>query len=158
MHNTQKKGPNAICGQRSRSRLACASVQYNLCIFSSSTYTIVSTDSVCGQQRPRSACAYAQADQGCIVRKLLKGPFMRCTSVDIFLTPHWNFILLHSWIRSTCRYVTVFLTLKELITTTADDSFYFLFFFNFFLIYFYLFIYLFYFFFFFVFFRDLAEN
>ena len=30
----------------------------------SSTYTILSIDSVCGQQRPRSACTNVQADQG----------------------------------------------------------------------------------------------
>ena len=35
-----------------------------LAFFCPSTYTTVSTDSVSGQRRPRSACAYTQADQG----------------------------------------------------------------------------------------------
>ena len=41
-----------------------ASLQSNQGIFCLSIYTTVSTDSVSGQQRPRSACAYVQADQG----------------------------------------------------------------------------------------------
>ena len=47
-----------------RSRSACTSVQSNLYIFCSLTYTTVSTDFISGQQTPRSACAYVQADQG----------------------------------------------------------------------------------------------
>ena len=60
MHNAQKR-PYTVCGQR-RSRSACASVQSDLNILCSATYTTVSIDSVSGQWRSWSACAYAQAD------------------------------------------------------------------------------------------------
>ena len=60
---TWKLGPYAIWEQR-RSRRACASVQSVLDFLCSSTYAIISIDSVNGQRRPWSACAYAQADLG----------------------------------------------------------------------------------------------
>ena len=41
----------------------CASVLSNLGIFCLSEHTTVSIDSVSGQRRPRSACAYVQADK-----------------------------------------------------------------------------------------------
>ena len=47
-----------------RSRSVFASVQSNLGIFCLLTYTTVSTDSVSGQQRTRSACRIVQADPG----------------------------------------------------------------------------------------------
>ena len=70
----QKKKYNAQCLKRALMQFAdnlgpdqkCVSdsVQCNLGIFCLLTYTTVSTDSESGQQRPRSACAYVQADQG----------------------------------------------------------------------------------------------
>ena len=71
LFNTMRKvgkGPYVICEQW-RSRLACSSLQSDLDILSLSTYTTVSIDSIGGQRRPRSASAYAQADQGLFVRK-----------------------------------------------------------------------------------------
>ena len=50
-------------------------MQSNLGIVCSSTYTTVSTDSVSGQRRPRSACAYAPMHRliwARVVRKLYK--------------------------------------------------------------------------------------
>ena len=70
----QEKGPYAIRRQ-CMSRSVCTSVQSNLGIFHSSTYTTVPTNSVSGQWRPRSACAYAQADQGLPCLQLTYGPF-----------------------------------------------------------------------------------
>ena len=55
---THKKGPYANCRQH-RSRSACASVQSDLGILCSSTYTTVSTDSVSKQWWPKSACIFA---------------------------------------------------------------------------------------------------
>ena len=60
---TLEKGPYAIYEQR-MSRWACASVQTDLDILCSSTYTAVSIHSVSGKRRPISACANAQADYG----------------------------------------------------------------------------------------------
>ena len=57
-----EKDPYAICGQRMP--ISCASMPSNLGIICSSTYTTVSTDSVSVQRRPRSACAFAQAENG----------------------------------------------------------------------------------------------
>ena len=52
-------------------------MQFDLSIICSWTYTTVSTDSVHGQQRPRSACTFVQADQG-----------LHCPhSADLFM--HW---------------------------------------------------------------------
>ena len=47
-----------------KARSVCASVQSDLGILCSSTYTTVAIDSVSGKRRPRSACANAQADLG----------------------------------------------------------------------------------------------
>ena len=80
MHNVQK-GPCAHCGQR-RSRSPCTSVQSNLGNFSLSTYTTVSTVTISGQRRPRSACTYAQVIRACDVRNLHKALFMCCVSYD----------------------------------------------------------------------------
>ena len=68
-----EKVPQAFCGE-CRSRSPSTSVQSNLDIqvFCSLTYTSVSTDSVSGQRRHRSACAYAQSS---VVHKLPEGPF-----------------------------------------------------------------------------------
>ena len=69
------KGSYVTCEQR-RSRSACASVQSDLGILCTSTYTTVSIDSVSGQRRPRSACANAQADLGLRYPRIPKGPFL----------------------------------------------------------------------------------
>ena len=63
MMRNVEKGPYATCEQR-RSRKAGAFVQSGLDILAKSTCSTISIDSVSGQRRPRSACAYAQADQG----------------------------------------------------------------------------------------------
>ena len=65
--STHKKGPNAICKQH-RSRSACASMQSDLSILCSSTYTTVSIDSVSGQWTCRLI-------RDCVVHKLHTGPF-----------------------------------------------------------------------------------
>ena len=58
---THEKGPYTICGQR-KSISVIATVQSDLSILYPSTYTTVPMDSVSGQRRPWSVCAYAQAD------------------------------------------------------------------------------------------------
>ena len=57
-----KKCPYAIYKQQ-RSRRACSSMQSDLDILCSSTYTTISIDSLSGQWRSWSACANVQADQ-----------------------------------------------------------------------------------------------
>ena len=80
---THKKGPYAFWGQ-CRSRSPCASMQSNMDTFCSSTNTTVSTDSVRGQQRPRSACTYVQADQGLRCPQIVQGPFS-CVVHHVFM-------------------------------------------------------------------------
>ena len=58
-----EKDPYAIDDQP-RSRWPSTSVQSDLDVLCSSTYTTIFIDSVSGQWRPWSACANAQADQG----------------------------------------------------------------------------------------------
>ena len=61
-HRT-KRAPYTT-GEQRRSRSVCATVLSDLSILCSLTNTTVSIDSVRGQCRPWSACAYAQADLG----------------------------------------------------------------------------------------------
>ena len=72
-----------------KSSSACPSVQSNLGIFCLITYTIVSTDSVSGQQRSRLACAYAQADQGLCCPHINKGPFPVLIIKYIIYSKYW---------------------------------------------------------------------
>ena len=59
-----EKSPNAICCQ-SRSRSACSTVQSNLGILCSLTYTTVSSNSVSGQRRLIMACVVHKLHKGC---------------------------------------------------------------------------------------------
>ena len=61
-----KKGPYTFYRQR-RSRSLRSLIWVLFCL---STYTTVSIDSVSGWRRPRSACAYAQADLGLRCRQI----------------------------------------------------------------------------------------
>ena len=71
---TWEKGPYAICEQR-RSSWACTSMQSDLGILYSLTYTTVSIDSVSGKWMPWSACMIAQAYQGLPCPQSAGGPF-----------------------------------------------------------------------------------
>ena len=54
---------------------ACKSLQSDLGILCSLTYTSVATDSVRGQRWARTACANEQADQGLRCPQITKGSF-----------------------------------------------------------------------------------
>ena len=90
------KGPYAIREQR-RSRWACASVQSDLDILCSSTYTTVSIDSVCEQHRLWSACASAQADQSLCSSQITYGPFS-CVRVSHVLSIYSSLCENQRWV------------------------------------------------------------
>ena len=76
---THEKGPYTICGS------ICASMQSELSVLYSSTYTTVAIDTVSRQWRPRSACAYAQADLGLYCPKIAQEPFS-CVAHHVFFS------------------------------------------------------------------------
>ena len=60
---TWEKAPYVIMGT-AEVQITCTSMQSDPDILCLSTYTTISINSVSGQQRPRSACTFVQADLG----------------------------------------------------------------------------------------------
>ena len=82
---TWEKGTYVICKQR-RLSSTCASIQSDLSILCSLTYTTVSIDSVSRQWKPWSACTNVQADLGLHCLQIARGPFC---ALSIISPPHW---------------------------------------------------------------------